>query len=408
MDKVYYANAVYGKEEVNAVNKVLKNHLALMDGPLVKEFEQRVARVFGKKYGVMVNSGSSANLIALASLDLPKGGEVITPALTFATTVAPIYQCGLIPHFIDVEYAEFIPNVEAITDAINSKTVAIMIPNLLGNVCEWKEIHKIAKKNKLKVIEDCADTIGYKYYKSKDGTTGKYNDLVTTSFYASHIITAGGQGGMVCTNDKKLLDKLKLLRGWGRSSAVFNESEDIEKRFNTKVDGIDYDSKFIFTDIGYNFLPSEISAAFGLEQLKKLPKYKKIRQRNFEALREFFMPYSDYRWVERVGWGTHADTPWLAYPLVLDSQAPFTRKEMQIHFEKNGIQVRTIFTGNITRQPVMKNKKWKGNKEFPTADDVMRNGMLIGAHQGMSLKEVDRVKKVFNDLARKYKSEDNA
>ena len=407
-NKVYYANAVYGKEEINAVNKVLKNHLTLMDGPLVKEFETKVAKIFGKKYGIMVNSGSSANLIALASLDLPKGGEVITPALTFATTVAPIYQCGLIPHFIDVEYAEFIPNVEAITDAINSKTVAIMIPNLLGNVCEWKEIHKIAKKNKLKVIEDCADTIGYKYYKSKDGTTGKYNDLVTTSFYASHIITAGGQGGMVCTNDKKLLDKLKLLRGWGRSSAVFNESEDIEKRFNTKVDGIDYDSKFIFTDIGYNFLPSEISAAFGLEQLKKLPKYKKIRQRNFEALREFFMPYSDYRWVERVGWGTHADTPWLAYPLVLDSQAPFTRKEMQIHFEKNGIQVRTIFTGNITRQPVLKNKKWKGNKEFPTADDVMRNGMLIGAHQGMSLEEVDRVKKVFNDLARKYKSEDNA
>jgi len=284
----------------------------------------------------------------------------------------------------------------------------MMIQNLLGNVCEWKAIYKIAKKHKLKVIEDCADTIGYKYYKSKNGTTGEYNDLVTTSFYASHIITAGGQGGMVCTNNKKLLDKLKLLRGWGRSSAVFNESEDIEKRFNTKVDGIDYDSKFIFTDIGYNFLPSEISAAFGLEQLKKLPKYKKIRQRNFEALREFFMPYSDYRWVERVGWGTHADTPWLAYPLVLDSQAPFTRKEMQIHFEKNGIQVRTIFTGNITRQPVLKNKKWKGNKEFPTADDVMRNGMLIGAHQGMSLEEVDRVKKVFNDLARKYKWENNA
>jgi CDP-6-deoxy-D-xylo-4-hexulose-3-dehydrase len=374
-----------------------------MDGPLVKEFETKVAKVFGKKYGVMVNSGSSANLIALASLDLPKGGEVITPALTFATTVAPIYQCGLIPHFIDVEYAEFIPNVEAITDAINSKTVAIMIPNLLGNVCEWKEIHKIAKKNKLKVIEDCADTIGYKYYKSKDGTTGKYNDLVTTSFYASHIITAGGQGGMVCTNDKKLLDKLKLLRGWGRSSAVFNESEDIEKRFNTKVDGVDYDSKFIFTDIGYNFLPSEISAAFGLEQLKKLPKYKKIRQRNFEALREFFMPYSDYRWVERVGWGTHADTPWLAYPLVLDSQAPFTRKEMQIHFEKNGIQVRTIFTGNITRQPVMKNMKWKGNKEFPVADDVMKNGMLIGAHQGMGDKEINRIKEVFTSLAKKYK-----
>jgi len=403
MDKVYYANAVYGKEEVAAVNKVLKNHLTLMDGPLVKEFETKVAKVFGKKYGVMVNSGSSANLIALAALDLPKGGEVITPALTFATTVAPIYQCGLVPHFVDVEECEFITDAQNIAQAINSKTVAIMVPNLLGNVCDWKDIKRIADIHGLKIIEDCADTIGYKYYESKDGTTGKYNDLVTTSFYASHIITAAGLGGMVCTNDKKLLNKLKLLRGWGRSSAVFNESEAIERRFNTKVDGIDYDSKFIFTDIGYNFLPSEISAAFGLEQLKKLPKYKKIRQRNFEALRDFFMPYCEMRWVRRVGWGTHADTPWLAYPLVLDDKAPFTRKQMQIYFEKNGVQVRTIFTGNITRQPVMKNKKWKGDKKFSTADDVMKNGMLIGAHQGMGEKEVNRIKEVFTSLARKYK-----
>ena len=402
-NKVYYANAVYDQKEIKAVNKVLKNHLTLMDGPLVKEFETKVAKIFGKKYGVMVNSGSSANLIALAALDLPKGGEVITPALTFATTVAPIYQCGLVPHFVDVVESEFITDAQHIAQAINEKTVAIMVPNLLGNVCDWKDIKRIADIHGLKIIEDCADTIGYKYYESKDGTTGKYNDLVTTSFYASHIITAAGLGGMVCTNDKKLVGKLKLLRGWGRSSAVFNESEAIERRFNTKVDGIDYDSKFIFTDIGYNFLPSEISAAFGLEQLKKLPKYKKIRQTNFEALRDFFMPYCEMRWVRRVGWGTHADTPWLAYPLVLDEKAPFTRKQMQIHFEKNGVQVRTIFTGNITRQPVMKNKKWKGEKEFSEADDVMKNGMLIGAHQGMGKKEINRIKEVFTSLARKYK-----
>lgn len=401
-DKVYYANAVYDQKEIKAVNKVLKNHLTLMDGPLVKEFENKVANIFGKKHGVMVNSGSSANLIALASLNLPKGGEVITPALTFATTVAPIYQCGLVPHFVDVEQSEFITNPKYIQSALTNKTVAIMIPNLLGNVCKWKEIYHFAKNFKLKVIEDCADTIGYKYWDSKDGTTGKYNDLVTTSFYASHIITAAGLGGMVCTNDKKLVGKLKLLRGWGRSSALFNESEAIERRFNTKVDGIDYDSKFIFTDIGYNFLPSEISAAFGLEQLKKLPKYKKIRQKNFKELNEFFRPYWDMRWVDGVGFG-RADTPWLAYPLVLDSKAPFTRKEMQIHFEKNNVQVRTIFTGNITRQPIMKNMKWKGKKEFPVADHVMKNGMLIGAHQGMGEKEINRIKEVFTLLAKKYK-----
>jgi len=401
-NKVYYAKAVYGKEEIAAVNKVLKNNLALMDGPLTKKFETEVANIFGKKYGVMVNSGSSANLIALAALDLPKGGEVITPALTFATTVAPIYQCGLVPHFVDVEYGEFITDAQTIAQAINDKTVAIMVPNLLGNVCDWKDIKRIADIHGLKIIEDCADTIGYRYNDSKDGTTGKYNDLVTTSFYASHIITAAGLGGMVCTNDKKLVDKLKLLRGWGRSSAVFNESEAIEKRFNTKVDGIDYDSKFIFTDIGYNFLPSEISAAFGLEQLKKLPKFKDIRRRNFQYLYDFFEPYMDNYWMGRPGHG-HASTPWLAYPLVLEDNAPFTRKEMQIHFEKNNVQVRTIFTGNITRQPVMKNMKWKGEKEFPIADHVMKNGMLIGAHQGMTLKEIDHICKVFTSLARKYK-----
>jgi CDP-6-deoxy-D-xylo-4-hexulose-3-dehydrase len=402
-NKVYYAKAVYGKEEINAVNEVLKNNLALMDGPKVKEFEKQVAKIFGKKFGVMVNSGSSANLIALSSLHLPKGGEVITPALTFATTVAPIYQCGLIPHFVDVEEYEFITNAQHIAQAINSKTVAIMVPNLLGNIADWKDIHRIAKIHGLKVIEDCADTLGYRYYESKDGTTGKYNDLVTTSFYASHIITGAGLGGMVCTNDKKLYDELKLFRGWGRSSALFNESEHIDKRFNVKVDGIDYDSKFIFRETGYNFLPSEISAAFGLEQLKKLKAFKKIRQRNFELLEDFFRPYIDYSWVQGIGCKRNADTPMLSFPLVLGYKAPFTRKQLQTHFEKNGVQARTIFTGNILRQPVMKNKKYKGSGDYPVADEVMKNGMLIGAHQGMTTDEVKYITKVFTDFVKKYK-----
>ena len=402
-NKVYYAEAVYGKEEIKAVNEVLKNNLTLMDGPKVKEFEKRIAWWFGKKYGVMVNSGSSANLLALSSLHLPKGKEVITPALTFATTVAPIYQCGLIPHFVDVEHAEFITSPELIENAINKNTVAIMVPNLLGNIADWKAIYKIAKKHKLKIIEDCADTLGYKYYASSNKTTGQYNDLVTTSFYASHIITAAGFGGMICTNDKKLYDELKLFRGWGRSSALFNESEEIDKRFNVKVDGIDYDSKFIFKEVGYNFLPSEISAAFGLEQLKKLEKFTKTRQKNFDSLEDFFRPYVDYAWFDGVGCKKNADTPMLSYPLVLGGKAPFTRKELQTHFEKNGVQARTIFTGNITRQPVMKGKKYKGSGHYPEADHVMQSGMLIGAHQGMTKDQVDYIKKVFTDFSKKFK-----
>ena len=198
----------------------------------------------------MVNSGSSANLLALASLELKKGSEIITPTLTFSTTVAPIYQLGLIPHFIDVEKNSFVAKIEQIIKAKNKKTKAIMIPNLLGNVPNWKRIFSLAKKYKLKVIEDSADTIGYKINNSN---LGSYSDISTNSMYASHIITGAGFGGMVCFNDKKLYNKAKLLRGWGRSSAVFNESEGINKRFRTKVDGIPYDGKYIFHDIGYNF-----------------------------------------------------------------------------------------------------------------------------------------------------------
>ena len=217
----------------------------------------------------MVNSGSSANLLGLAAFEFKKGSEIITPALTFSTTVAPIYQLGYVPHFIDVGRSNYIANIEQIEKCINKNTVAIMIPNLLGNVPNWIKIKQIAKKYNLKIIEDSADTIGYKF---KGKNLGKYSDISTNSLYASHIITGAGFGGVVCFNDKKLYEKAKLLRGWGRSSAIFNESEGVKLRFSKKVNGIPYDGKYIFSAMGYNFLPSEISAAFAIEQIKKLKK----------------------------------------------------------------------------------------------------------------------------------------
>ena len=190
--KIYYGKAVYNNKEISAVIKVLKKKsLTLVDGPSVKDLEKKIVKLFGKKYGLMVNSGSSANLLALASFNFKKGSEIITPTLTFSTTVSPIYQLGLIPHFIDVEKNKFIADIGQIEKCINKKTVAIMIPNLLGNIPEWKEISKIAKKYNLKVIEDSADTIGYSYNNSN---TGRYSDVVTNSFYASHIITGAGIG----------------------------------------------------------------------------------------------------------------------------------------------------------------------------------------------------------------------
>jgi len=396
--KIYYGKAIYNQKEIQASLKVLKDKsLTLIDGPAVKNLENKISKLFGKKYGLMVNSGSSANLLALASLNLKKGSEIITTTLTFSTTVAPIYQLGLMPHFIDVGKNTFVANLDQIKKAINKKTKAIMIPNLLGNVPDWKKIFLLAKKNKLKIIEDSADTIGYKLNKKN---LGNYSDITTNSMYASHIITGAGFGGMVCFNDKTIYNKAKLLRGWGRSSAVFNESEGIKKRFSIKVDGIPYDGKYIFHDAGYNFLPSEISAAFALEQLKKLPKNIKDRVSNFKNLRSFFSKFPDL--FELPVQLKGLITPWLAYPVIIKSRSKINRQKLQIFLEKKGIQTRTIFTGNILRQPIMKKRKYKKVKNAEiNSNNIMKNGILIGCHHGLKNKDLEYIKKNFLNFIKK-------
>ena len=398
MKKIYYGRAVYDNKEINAVLKVLKkDSLALTDGKNVKKLEKKVSKLFGKKYGLMVNSGSSANLLGLASFKFKRGSEIITPSLTFSTTVAPIYQLGLIPHFIGVEKNKFVADCDQIERCINKKTVAIMIPNLLGNIANWRKINQIARKYKLKIIEDSADTIGYTINGSN---TSKYSDVVTNSFYASHIINGAGTGGIVCFNDYELYRKAKLLRGWGRSSATLNESESINKRFNIKVSGIDYDAKYVFSEMGYNFLPSEISATFAIEQLKKLNDNIKIRNRNFTKLISFFKKYENL--FELPESYDKVKTPWLAFPLVIKKNKIFNRKNLQIYLEKNNIQTRTIFTGNILKQPVMKNRIYKKHKNCDhVANNVMKNGILIGCHHGMTINDVDIICKVFSKIINK-------
>ena len=396
MRKVYYGRAVYDKREINAVIKVLKKEsLTLIDGKYVKKLEKVVADIFGKKYGLMVNSGSSANLLALSSLKLKKGGEVITPTLTFSTTVAPIYQLGLIPHFVGVLENKFIVSPEQIKKAINKNTVAIIIPNLLGNIPNWHKINKIAKKHKLQIIEDSADTIGYTIKKKN---TGKLSNIVTNSFYASHIICGAGFGGIICFNNYQQYQHAKLLRGWGRSSATFNESESAKKRFDVKISGISYDKKYIFSEFGYNFLPSEISAAFALEQLKKLKNNIKIRDKNFRFLKKFFSGYSNYfKLPEKYD---YVNTSWLAFPLVIRENKKFNRTQLQIFFEDRNVQTRTIFTGNILKQPVMRNKIYKKQKDSESvSNDVMKNGILLGCHQGLKMNDLKYICKIFKKFA---------
>ena len=394
--RVPYGLAVHDHEEENAVLEVIKNHKTIM-GEKVKKFENEIAVLFGKQFGTMVNSGSSANLLTFEVLDIPENAEIITPILTFATTLSPIIKKGLTPVFVDVEPETYIVNVEQVEQSITSKTRALMIPSLLGNVPDLKRLRKIADDNNLIFVEDSADTLGATF----DGIpTGKFSDISTTSFYGSHIITAAGEGGMICCNNKKWDEKFKILRGWGRTSAI-NESEKLEDRFNVKLDDVPYDSKFIFEEIGYNFLPTEISAAFGLIQLQKLKKFTELRKRNFEKLYSFFSSTKFFKLPRKL---PQVETSWLAFPLTISSDAPFTRLELVKYLESNGIQTRPIFTGNVLRQPAFKKINYSKHiaiGDFQVANNIMKNSFLIGCNHGLNDCHINKIQQTFSSFLQK-------
>jgi len=400
--RVPYAQAVYGAEEVQAVANVLKNPLKLSPGAACAAFEKKVAGLFGQKHGIFVNSGSSANLLALEALNLPAGSEVITPVFTFGTTVAPIVQKGLVPVFVDIDAGAYLANIDQIEAAITPKTGAIMIPSLLGNIPDWPRLRKIAKKHKIPLIDDSCDTIGATF----DGKpTGVYTDISVTSFYASHIITAAATGGMVCVKDDSLARRARIFSAWGRESTLFGsheKSEDIEKRFNGVLDGDTYDAKFLFTEIGYNFQPTEIAGAFGLAQLKRLKTFSQARKRRFKQLMTFASAYED--WFVLPKQDTRVQTNWLAFPLTLTPQAPFTRAEITRYLEEANIQTRPIFTGTILKQPAFKTiKHRKAVRSFRVSDYVMKNGFLIGAHHGLTDEQMDYLQDTLQGFLETYR-----
>lgn len=382
--RVPYASAVFGKKEVKAVNKVLANPQKIAAGEAVREFEKKIAQLFGKRYGVMVNSGSSANLIALEVANLPRGSEVITPILTFSTTLAPILQKGLVPVFADVKEGTYVVDVDQVEALITKKTKALMIPSLLGNIPDLKRLAGLARKYKLWLIEDSCDTLGPRY---KGKPTGFYTHITTTSFYASHIITAAGSGGMVCFHDAKLAQQALVMSSWGRQSTLFGvheKSEDLKRRFTGKIDGEVYDAKFIFSEIGYNFQPTELMGAFGLVQLEQLKKFSFLRKRNFLDLEKFFEKYKKFFILPKPN--KDAQVNWLAFPLTIRNSAPFSRLQITKYLEEHNIQTRPVFTGNVLKQPAFNRIKNKRTipSGYPITNEIMKNGFVLGCHQGLN------------------------
>lgn len=387
--RVPYALAVFGDEEIMAVTEVMKTPM-IVPGARVREFERKISSLFAKKYGVMVNSGSSANLIALEIARLPIGSEIITPVLTFGTTLSPIFQKGLIPAFVDVEMATYQIDIARVEKMVTQKTKAMMIPSLIGNIPNYPELKEIATKHNLLLIEDSCDTLGA----TIDGmSTGKFSDISTTSFYASHVITTAGHGGMLCFNNENWFDRAKTLVGWGRSSAK-NETESIDSRFAINVDGIPYDSKFVFEELGYNFQSSDIDAAFGLAQFDKLNDFSQKRKVNFSKLHSYFKKYEEYFVLPKQQ--PNVDTCWLAFPLTIRECVGFKRRELLVYLEEYNIQTRPLFTGNVIRQPAFKNLQYKQDSlGYEIADQIMENSFVVGCHQGITDVHIDYMKEVF-------------
>jgi len=371
--KVWYAPnqfEAYGEEEISAVVESLRAGWLAGFGPRTVEFEKRVAEYFGKKFGLFVNSGSSAILLGLCALELGPDDEVVTPACGFSTTVSPIVQVGAKPVFCDVQIGKYVPSVDQIRAVVTPKTKVLLLPNLIGNVPDWKEIREAFPE--LVLFEDSADTI----------TKTPETDIATTSFYASHVITAGGVGGMVMFNSHEHLKRATMFRDWGR---IGDNSEDPAERFNHSVDGIPYDWKFLYGAVGYHLKACEMNAAFGLAQLNRLDALLAKRRRNIE------------RYLERL-----KDTPyytlpddskkpnWLAIPLMCPD-----RLELLHYLEANGVQTRVCFAGNITRHPA-----WRHHLQpFENSDKIMGQGFLLGAHHGMSLEDVDYVCNLLESFA---------
>lgn len=395
-EQISYAKTVYGQEEIDAVVKCLSEGTQM--GKYSRQFESRIAELFHKKYCLYVNSGSSALYIGVEAYGFEPGSEVITPALTFSTSVGCLVKNQLVPVFVDVEPLTYCIDCNQIEEQITKKTVAILAPNLLGNLCDWPRIRDIADRHGLVVIEDSADTLGATI---SEKSAGFYSDMSITSFYGSHIINCAGNGGALAINDQTVMEKAKLLRSWGRSSSLFDEkSEAIENRFNVVLDQINYDAKFVFETVGYNVEGNELGAAFGLVQLKKLNENIKIRRKNFNRQCNFFKNFpKHFSNPEEL---KKCNTGWLAFPILINENSPISRKDFQIFLETRNIQTRVVFTGNIIRQPMCSNIKMKIlDSGYPNADAVMSRGILLPVHHGLTEAMFKRLHETIEDFMNK-------
>ncbi|HOJ93650.1 MAG TPA: lipopolysaccharide biosynthesis protein RfbH [Fervidobacterium nodosum] len=394
-----FAGRVFDEEEyVYLVESALDGWLTT--GRFAEQFEYEFAKFFGVKSVVLVNSGSSANLLAFSALTskllgerrVKPGDEVITVAAGFPTTVNPIIQNGAIPVFLDVDIPTYNIKAEDIEKAVTEKTKAIMVAHTLGNPFNLDEVIRVAKKYNLWVVEDVCDAVGSKY----DGKlVGTFGDLATVSFYPAHHITMG-EGGAVLTNNLLLERIVKSFRDWGRDCYCepgFSNTCGMRFKQQHGTLPFGYDHKYVYSHIGYNLKLTDMQAAVGVAQLKKLPSFIKKRKYNFRRLKEGLKKFEEYLILPEAT--PKSDPSWFGFPITVRENDKFSRWDIVTYLENHKIMTRMLFGGNLTRQPAYQDVKYKVFGELKNTDIIMNQTFFIGVYPGITDEMIDYIIKVF-------------
>jgi CDP-6-deoxy-D-xylo-4-hexulose-3-dehydrase len=392
---VHYAGRVYDQRELIALVEASLDFWLTM-GKEGQAFEQALGEYLGRSHVVMVNSGSSANLAAVAALCSPQAehslrpsDEVITPAATFPTTVAPLVQNNLVPVFVDCELGTYNADPDEIEKAISNRTRAIFLPHILGNPAQIDRISAIAQEHDLYLIEDVCESLGSRF----DGQMlGTFGHMSTYSFYASHHITTG-EGGAVASDDARLAKVIRSIRDWGRDCWCDHRTQGslgaCGKRFSYQIPGMPgtYDHKYVYSNIGYNLHATDLQAALGRIQLDKLPEFEQARKANFRYLYEALAQFEEFLILPT--WSPKADVCWFAFPITVRDSAPFTRNDLIRWLEGRKVETRFLLAGNIVRQPGYTSIRHRKVGELPNTDQVMRGGFFVGVYPGLDKARLD-------------------
>ena len=401
--RVHYAGRVYDEGELQAaVDAALDFWLTV--GPRTEAFEENLARFVGVRHALAVNSGSSANLLAVSALrskgiedPLERGDEVITAAMGFPTTTAPIVQNDLVPVFVDCELGTYNLDTSQLDDALSDRTRAVFVAHMLGNPADMATVEAFAEEHDLFVIEDACEALGSTY---GGRALGSFGDLSTFSFYPSHHMTTG-EGGAVGTNSARLARVIRSLRDWGRDCHCTHESPPdgaCGRRFTWQIPGLDepYDHRYLYVEIGYNMKLTDIQAAIGLEQMKKLPDFIEARKKHFAKLYAGLEPFEEFMLLPT--WHDEADPAWFAFPLTIKPDVPFTRRELVTFLEEKNVETRLLLAGNLVRQPGYRDIKHRTIGDLPNADRVLRSSFFIGVYPGLDADRISYVLDTFSEF----------